>query len=83
MAAPEEELFTFSENVLLTHVESDIGQINYVYLGSDKVSKNFIKICETCKHELLSNEDRKTNEFINAKEYNKNKKWLVYPSTKC
>lgn len=81
---PEEDVAYFSEDVLVPHIESDIGQRNYVCgWVLTKCLKKVIKGCATCKKDLLSNEARKSNELIRAKEYNKNKKWLVYPSIKC
>lgn len=45
-----------------------------------KCLKKIVKNCKECRATLLSNEDNIGNEYIRAKEFDKNKKWLCYPS---
>ncbi|RVE48289.1 hypothetical protein evm_007040 [Chilo suppressalis] len=80
----DNDLINLSNDVFENNDESDVGQSNYVCgWVLTKCLTNVIKGCRTCKNELVTTECSNNNAYIRAKEYNKKKRWLVYPSTQC
>ena len=59
----------------------DAGQRTYVCgWVLTKCLKNVVKNCKTCRRSLIGNKEDQQNSYIRAKEYEKSKRWLCYPT---
>lgn len=82
----DDNIIHFNEEVLVNIcnnnyvVDNDVGQRNYVCGWVLTKCLKKIKGCKTCKKTLVEIRDTNANEYTRSKEYNKNKKWLTYPS---
>lgn len=45
-----------------------------------KCLKYVVKNCKICRSAWIGNKDSQQNTYIRAKEYEKSKKWLCYPT---
>lgn len=81
---PVDDIINFNEDLLIETTEVDAGQKQYVCgWVLRKCLKKIVKGCAECKSSILENsmDNINNNNYIKAKEYNMNKKWLCYPSS--
>lgn len=81
-ASKEPEIIHLRENLSQNINESqDAGQRTYVCgWVLTKCLKYVVKNCKICRSALIGNKDSQQNTYIRAKEYEKSKKWLCYPT---